>query len=63
MSSHQGGGQSQVLASTSPSLFNAAGHRCRFHHRQLHAGKTKLLKPVQSAIQTAGGHELDMKHI
>lgn len=35
MTSHQGEGQSQVLTSTNQSQFNAAGHQCCLHPRQL----------------------------
>ncbi len=45
MSSHHGGGQSQVLTSTNPSLFNAAGHQRFFHHRQFLANKQYACSP------------------
>lgn len=54
--SHQGGGQCQVLASTSQSsMLNGAGHKHRFQGQVVSRKQNKTLK-VHARLQTSDSH-------
>lgn len=52
-----------MLASTSLSLFNAAGHQCGPLHRQLHTCKTSLPASQQSECDSDAGCEQHILHV